>query len=160
MTKFNSKKENIKLFICDFDGIFTDGKLTVYSDGKTSKKVDYKDIMAVANLVKAKIKFAIISGENSVAIDILKEKFPMIDAFQNERNKIQILKQLIEKYDLSEENVLYMGDDINDIECLKFVAFPTTVQNAHKKVKEVGGIYITQNEGGNGAVREVVDMIL
>ena len=72
MEKLKQDKHNIKLFICDFDGIFTDGKLTVYSDGKTSKVIDYKDIMAIANLLKRNIKFAIISGEKSSAIDILK----------------------------------------------------------------------------------------
>mgnify|MGYP006347661455 CR=1 FL=1 len=68
MEKFKQDKHNIKLFICDFDGIFTDGKLTVYSDGKTSKVIDYKDIMAIANLLKKNIKFAIISGEKSSAM--------------------------------------------------------------------------------------------
>lgn len=160
MKKLNSNKENIKIFVCDFDGIFTDGKLTVYSDGKTSKNVDYKDIMAVANLLKNDIKFAIISGEKSVAIDIFKEKFPAIETFQNERNKIKILKSLLEKYNLKPENALYMGDDINDIECLNFVSFPVTVQDAHHKVKGVENIIVTSNKGGCGAVREVVDSIL
>ncbi|MCD7740050.1 MAG: hypothetical protein LUH11_01710, partial [Candidatus Gastranaerophilales bacterium] len=73
------EKENIKIFISDFDGIFTDGKLTVYSDGTTSKQICYKDIMAVSNLLKKGIKFAVISVEKSAAIDILKEKFPSID---------------------------------------------------------------------------------
>ena len=66
--------KDIKLVVCDFDGIFTDGKIEVFSDGKTSKKLDYKDIMGIAIVVKRGIKFAIISGENSAAIDIMKEK--------------------------------------------------------------------------------------
>ena len=82
--------ENIKLVVSDFDGIFTDGKLEVFSDGRTSKKIDYKDIMGIANIIKAGIKFAVISGEKSAAIDIIKEKFPAVDAFQNERKKINV----------------------------------------------------------------------
>ena len=160
MEKLKQDKHNIKLFICDFDGILTDGKLTVYSDGKTSKVIDYKDIMAIANLLKRNIKFAIISGEKSSAIDILKEKFPVIQTFQNERNKINVLKSLIEEHNLSPENILYMGDDINDIECLEYVSFPATVKNAHAQVKKIKNIFITSNEGGCGAVREVVDYIL
>ena len=69
MNKGIFKNHNIKIFVTDFDGIFTDGKLTVYSDGRTSKVIDYKDIMAIANVIKAGIKFAIISGETSAAID-------------------------------------------------------------------------------------------
>ena len=94
------KQGSIKIFICDFDGIFTDGKLTVYSDGKTSKTIDYKDIMAIANIIKGGIKFAVISGETSSAIDEVQKKFPMIDTFQNERKKFEVLKKLLEKYQI------------------------------------------------------------
>lgn len=151
---------NIKLFVCDFDGIFTDGKLTVFSDGKTCKKIDYKDIMAISNILKKDIIFAIISGEKSSAIDVLKEKFPKIKTFQNERKKLQILQSLLEKYDINPENVVYMGDDINDIDCLSIVGYPITVPDAHDKVKNVKNIHITLKSGGNGAVREVADLIL
>ncbi len=156
----NFKPENIKLIVSDFDGIFTDGKLEVFSDGRTSKKVDYKDIMGIAIVVKKGIKFAILSGEKSVAIDLIKEKFPMVDTFQNERNKINVLKSLLEKYNINANNVIYLGDDINDIECLNYIGYPVSVPDAHKKVKEVEGIYITENNGGNGAFREVADSIL
>ncbi len=152
--------KNIKLIVSDFDGIFTDGKLDVYSDGTTSKKVDYKDIMGIANVIKKDIKFAIISGEQSVAIDLMKEKFPMIETFQKERKKINVLKNLIAQYNISPENIMYLGDDINDIECLKYVGYPVTVRNAHSEVKKIKGIYITKNDGGCGAFREVTDLIL
>ncbi len=154
------EKEKIKIFISDFDGIFTDGKLTVYSDGKTSKQVSYRDIMAVANIIKSDIRFAVISGEKTAAIDIMKEKFPSIDTFQNERNKINVLKSLLQKYNIEPENVLYMGDDINDIKCLEYVGYPVTVKDAHSSVKNVKNIFITENNGGDGAVREVADYIL
>ena len=153
-------KDKIKIVVSDFDGIFTDGKLTIYSDGTTSKNVDYKDIMAIANILKQDIKFAIISGETSAAIDLMKSKFPMIDTFQNERKKINVLNFLLEKYNLKLENVIYIGDDINDIECLNAVAYPATVEDAHKTVKELNGIYISTKKGGCGAFREIMDCIL
>ncbi len=153
------KKEDIKIIISDFDGIFTDGKLTVYSNGTTSKQIDYKDIMAIANILKMGIKFVIISGEKSAAIDILKEKFPSIEVYQNERKKIQVLKNLLSEYNLSPENTIYMGDDINDIECLNYVKFPVTVNNAHENVKQIKNIYITRNNGGCSAFREITDLI-
>jgi len=154
------KKEDIKIIISDFDGIFTDGKLTIYSNGTTSKQIDYKDIMAIANILKMGIKFVIISGEKSAAIDILKEKFPSIEVFQNERKKINVLKNLLSEYNLSPENTIYMGDDINDIECLNYVKFPITVNNAHESVKQIKNIYITRNNGGCSAFREITDLIL
>lgn len=152
--------KNIQLIVCDFDGIFTDGKLEVFSDGKTSKKLDYKDIMGIAIVVKQGIKFAIISGEKSAAIDIMQEKFPMIDTFQKERNKINVLKNLTDKYSIKPENIIYMGDDINDIDCLNYVGYPVSVPDAHDKVKEVKGIHITKNCGGCGAFREIADLVL
>lgn len=160
MNKKIFPKDKIKIVISDFDGVFTDGKLTIYSDGTTSKNVDYKDIMAIANIIKQDIKFAIISGETSAAIDIMKSKFPMIDTFQNERKKINVLNSLLEKYELNLENVIYIGDDINDIECLNAVAYPATVQDAHETVKKLDGIYISTKNGGCGAFREIMDCIL
>lgn len=160
MENKNFLPQNIELIVSDFDGIFTDGKLEVFSDGRTSKKIDYKDIMGVANVVKKGVKLAVLSGEKSAAIDILKEKFSTIDAFQNERNKIGVLKTLLNKYNIDPKNVIYMGDDINDIECLKYVGYPVSVPNAHEKVKEVKGLHITKNSGGNGAFREITDLVL
>ena len=150
----------IKMVVSDFDGVFTDGKLTIYSNGTTSKNIDYKDIMAIANILKQGIHFAIISGETSSAIDVLKSKFPQIDTFQNERKKINILTSLMEKYNLTNENVLYIGDDINDIECLNFVKYPATVQDAHNSVKQIKEIFIASKNGGCGAFREIMDSIL
>ena len=69
MNKENFEFKNIELIVSDFDGIFTDGKIEVFSDGKTSKKLDYKDIMGIAIILKQGIRFAILSGEKSVAID-------------------------------------------------------------------------------------------
>lgn len=160
MNKKNFSPRNIELIVSDFDGIFTDGKLEVFSDGKTSKKIDYKDIMGIAIVVKRNIRFAVISGEKSAAIDIIKGKFSTIDTFQNERNKIKVLKELIEKYNVNPKNIIYLGDDINDIECLNYVGYPVTVPDAHSKVKQLERIHITKNYGGNGAFREIVDSIL
>ena len=153
------KEKEIKLVVSDFDGIFTDGKLTIYSDGKTSKTVDYKDIMGIAVILKKGIKFAIISGEKSEAIDNLALKFPGIKTFQNERNKLSVLKNLIDEYSITKDNVLYIGDDINDIECLNFVKYPFTVADAHDSVKGIPGIRITTKNGGQGAFREAADLI-
>ena len=157
-TSLNS--QNIKLIISDFDGVFTDGMLEVFSDGRTSKKITYRDIMAISIILKKSINFAILSGEKSFAIDILKEKFPKIDIFQNERNKLNILFFLIEKYGIKKEEILYIGDDINDIECLNTVGFPFTTADGHEEVKKLKNINITNAKGGHGVLREIADLIL
>ncbi len=156
----DNKFKDVKIVISDFDGIFTDGKIEIFSDGKTSKRVDYRDLMGLAVILKRGIKFAIISGDTSVAIDLIKQKFPQVETFQNEHKKIDVLKNLIAKYGFSRDNVIYLGDDINDKDCLSYVKYPVTVQNAHERIKKIDGIYITENVGGNGAFREVTDLIL
>ncbi len=153
-------ENNIEIIVSDFDGVFTDGKVEVFSDGSTSKKMDYKDIMAIALILRKNIKFAIISGEKSAAIDKLKDNFPQIEVFQGERKKINVFKSLLEQHNIKPENSIYIGDDINDIECLTYTKYPVTVQNAHKTVKDIPNIFITENIGGNGAFREVVDSVL
>ena len=154
------KKKDIKLVVSDFDGIFTDGKLEVYSDGTTSKKLDYKDIMGIANILKKGVKFAIISGETSQAITAIKKFFPQIDTSESIRNKLEVFKNLLEKYAISPENSMYFGDDINDLECLNYCGVPVTVANAHHSVKGVKNIIISEHTGGNGAFREITDYLL
>ncbi|MBQ7449984.1 HAD hydrolase family protein [bacterium] len=151
---------SIKLIVTDFDGILTDGSIYVHEDGTTSKKLNYKDLMGIFQAIKSGINIAIISGDKSKAIDILKEKCPTIDTYQNIRIKIDILKDLVDKYYLTPDEVVYIGDDINDIICLETVKYKVTVPNANWQVKKIPDIQITQNNGGDGAFREVVDSII
>ena len=157
--KFNDK---IKLVISDFDGIFTDGSIFISDDGQTScKKISYKDIMGISLLIKNNIDFAIISGEKSGAISYLKNKFPKIIVFEGIRNKLNILKNIINEYSMNLDNIVYIGDDVNDIECLEFVKNKFTVKNANYKVKQVEHIQIIEkSENGNGAFRELVDEVI
>lgn len=151
---------SIKLIITDFDGILTDGTITINEDGTTSKRMSYKDLMGIFQAQKAGINIAIISGDKSKAIDIIKEKFPAIEVFQNIRIKIDILKDLVDKYYLTPEEVVYIGDDVNDKMCLETVKYKVTVPNANWQIKQIPKIQITQNNGGDGAFREVVDAII
>ena len=151
---------SIKLIITDFDGILTDGTITINEDGTTSKRMSYKDLMGIFQAQKAGINIAIISGDKSKAMDMIKEKFPAIEVFQNIRIKIDILKDLVDKYYLTPEEVVYIGDDINDKMCLETVKYKVTVPNANWQIKRIPKIQITQNNSGDGAFREVVDAII
>ena len=155
-------KDKIKLIISDFDGIFTDGSIFISDDGQTSyKKLSYQDIMGVSILIKNNIEFAIISGEKSGAISYLKNKFPKIIVYEGIRDKLNILKNIINEYNINIDNIAYIGDDINDIECLKFVNNKFTVKNANYKVKKVDNIQIIEkNENGTGAFRYLVDEVI
>ena len=153
-------KNKIKLIISDFDGIFTDGCINVHNDGSTSKKLSFHDIMAVSMLKKNGLKFAIISGEKSTAIEYLANKFDVEDVYQDIRVKAPVVCALMKKYNLKSNEVAYIGDDFNDIDALNSVENKFTVPNANYRVKTVKGIQITEAQGGNGAFRELVDAIL
>ena len=156
----NPPDSDIKLIVSDFDGVFTDGSIFLFDDFQTARKVSFKDIMGISQALKNNIKVVLISGEKSTAIDYLLKKFDKLQAYQNVRDKVAVLKQVIDENISDKEQVIYIGDDVNDIECLNYVGCPVTVPNANSKVKNTEGIYVTANYGGDGAFREVVDAVL
>ena len=152
--------EKIKMVITDFDGIITDNCLYVDNNGNMTRKINFKDVMAFSILQKNGIKTAIISGESNAAIEILAKKFDIQEIHQNIRNKIQVLKDIIEKYSLSKEEFLYIGDDINDYEALMYSKNAFTVPEAVDKIKSISHIKITKSPSGAGAFREIVDILI
>ena len=152
--------KTIKMIISDFDGVMTDNCIYIDENLKITRKLNFKDIMAVSLLKKAGIKLAFISGEKNPVIDLLAERFDIKEIHQNIRTKIDVLKSVIERNNLNKEEFLYIGDDINDIDCLNFSSTKITVPNSTPNVKKVEGVQITKETGGSGAFREVVDCLL
>lgn len=152
--------EKIKMVITDFDGIITDNCVYVDNNGNMTRKINFKDVMAFSILQKNGIKTAIISGESNAAIEILAKKFDIKEIHQNIRNKIQVLKDIVEKYSLSKEEFLYIGDDINDYEALMYSKNAFTVPEAVDKIKSIPHIKITKSPSGAGAFREIVDILI
>ena len=159
MTKLKIPK-TIKMIISDFDGVMTDNCVYIDQELKMSRKINYKDLMAVSLLRRAGIDLIYISGETNPVIDLLTERFKLKENHQNIRIKIDVLKNIVEKYNLKQNEYLYIGDDINDIDCLNLADTKITVPHSVKKVKAVEGIQITTSQGGDGAFREVVDCLL
>lgn len=152
--------KTIKMIISDFDGVMTDGGIYIDEDLKMSRKLHYKDLMALAMLRKNGIDLVYISGEKNPIMDLLQQRFALKEVHHDIRIKIDILKTVVEKYALKQGEFLYIGDDINDVDCLNFSDVKITVPNAAAAVKKVDGIQITSEVGGSGALREVVDCLL
>ena len=148
------------MVITDFDGIFTDNSVIVNADKSISRKVSFKDLMGVSILVKNGYKVGIISGEKNPIIEMIAEKFKLTEIFMDIRVKIDVLKDILKRNNLSVDEVIYVGDDVNDKECLEYVSTKITVPNANKKIKQIEGIQITSVDGGDGAFREIVDEII
>ena len=153
--------KDIEYIITDFDGVMTDGCIYIPNNSYNyAKKLCFKDIMAISIAIKNGYRVGIVSGESCGAIKYVSEKFNLTEVHTNIRNKIEVIKSIIERNNLNPEKIVYIGDDVNDIETLNFIGYPITVKNAIKSVLELPKIQITQNEGGNGAFREVIDALI
>lgn len=152
--------DTIKWIITDFDGVITDNFVYINDDYTMTRRINFQDVIGFNNLHKNGYEIAFISGETNPAMDILAKKFEIKEVHTKVHNKIDILKSLIDKYKLSQEEYLYIGDDINDLECLNFAKYRITVPHAVDKVKAVNGIQITERESGFGAFREVADCLI
>ncbi len=148
------------MVITDFDGVVTDNCVYVNEDFTMSRKLNFKDVMAFSLLKKNGVDIGIISGEKNSAIEILAQKFGINEIHQNIRTKITVLKSIVEKYELSPEDYVYIGDDVNDLECLEFAKYKITVPHAPDKLKKIDAIQVTQNAAGDGAFREVADCLV
>ena len=149
----------IKMLISDFDGIFTDGTGYVNSDGKVSKRIHFHDVMGIAIALKFGLNVVIITGESSGAVEYLNNKFEDLQVFQDVKYKIELVKNLANKYNLKSDEILYIGDDVNDADSLIYAGVKVTVPNANPLIKNIENIKITEKRGGEGVIREVVDAL-
>lgn len=153
--------KDIKMIISDFDGVFTDGSVYISESNEVQKKLNFKDIMGVSILIKNGYKFGIISGEKSNILNYFKEKFGIEEIHGGIRQKGIVLAEIMEKYSLKSNEVLYIGDDINDISAMELVDYPIAPKNLNPILTfKVKNLQITQNEGGNGAIREIADTLV
>lgn len=152
--------KTIKMVITDFDGVLTDGCVYISDEGVMSRRVNFQDVMALSLLKKAGFKLGIISGESNTAIEVLAKKFNIEEVHQSIRVKIDVLQDIVRRYNLSSDEYVYIGDDVNDLACLEFAKYKISLPHAPKKVKAVDGIQITEKSCGNGAFREVADCLI
>ncbi len=150
----------IKMVITDFDGVVTDNCVYISDDGNISRRLNFADVMGFSRLKKNGFDIAIVSGEKNYAIEMLAKKFEIKEVHTNIRKKIDIIKSIVEKYSLKEDEYLYIGDDVNDLESLEYAKHKLTVPHAPRELKELAGIQITENDGGSGAFREVAECLI
>ncbi|MCM1010203.1 MAG: HAD hydrolase-like protein [Fusobacterium sp.] len=151
--------KTIKMVITDFDGVMTDGCVYISDSGEFTRKVNFQDVMGMSLLKKAGFKLGIISGEGNKAIEMLAKKFQIEEVHQSIRVKIDVLKGIIERHNLTQEEYVYIGDDVNDLACLEYAKYKITIPHAPARVKAVEGIQVTEKTCGNGAFREVADCL-
>lgn len=152
--------KDIKFVISDFDGVFTDGSVYISENSDVQKKLNFKDIMGVSILIRNNVNFGIISGEQSNILNYFKEKFNIEEIHGGIRQKGIVLEEIMKKHNLNPEDVLYIGDDINDIAAMELVKYRIAPKNLNPVLNfKVENLQITENYGGDGAIREIADKI-
>jgi len=151
--------ENIRLLVMDVDGVLTDGTIIVNEDGTETKRFSVLDGHGIRLWKRAGLEVALISGRFSGPTRVRADQLGIEYVFQDCHHKLPVLKDLVEKLGLSPDNVAYIGDDLPDLPAIRYVGFGVAVPNSAEQVREYAH-YTTGCAGGNGAVREVIELIL
>ena len=149
----------VRLVAFDIDGVFTDGRFHLSDDGVESKSFCTQDGFGVRQLIKAGIEVAVISGRKSSAVERRMDELGVSHVILGCGDKTAALDTLIDELGIGVEETAFVGDDIPDLPLLSKVAFSFAVANAVSAVREYCD-YTTKAGGGNGAVREVCEMVL
>ena len=147
----------IKMLVCDFDGVMTDNRVILDENGKESVICNRGDGLGIELIKKMGVEVFVISKERNKVVESRCEKL-QINFVQSVDNKRTLLNEEIKKRSLSIKEVCYIGNDINDTECIEFAGIGVAVADSNSKVIEVAD-FITKKRGGEGAVREICDLI-
>jgi 3-deoxy-D-manno-octulosonate 8-phosphate phosphatase (KDO 8-P phosphatase) len=158
-TELHSRLSQVKLLALDVDGVLTDGGLYYTETGEELKKFNVKDGMGIKLLMRSGVEVAIISANSSSATIHRANKLGIKNCFIGIENKLKALNDLCDHLGISLEQVAYMGDDLTDIPILQSIGCPMAVGDAIPENK-AHAIYITKLSGGQGAVREVCNLLL
>ena len=146
----------IRLVAFDFDGVFTDNMVYVFEDGSEAVRCSRGDGIGLQKLKRLGIEAVIISTESNPVVSARARKLK-IRCVQNCSDKRKALEEIVQETGISLDEVAFVGNDINDLECLTKVGLPIVVNDAHQDVISIAR-YQTHNPGGYGAVREVCDL--
>ena len=151
--------KSVKLLSCDVDGVLTDGGLYYDADGKELRRFHVLDGLGIQNLMETGVQVCIISRSSTTAIAHRAKALGINHCYLGVKNKLQTMNDLLSELKLDLKDVAHIGDDLNDLELLLAVGLPITVPRAIKEVKDIAKL-ITERNGGDGAVREITDMII
>jgi 3-deoxy-D-manno-octulosonate 8-phosphate phosphatase (KDO 8-P phosphatase) len=149
----------LKLLVLDVDGVLTDGGMYYGESGEMFKKFNTRDGMGIERLRQAGVKVAIMSGEDSQSIVQRFQKVKVDEVHVGIKDKGRLIVDVMERLGVTPRATGYLGDDVNDLPALEQVGLPMAVADAFLQVRE-GALYVTQRNGGQGAVREVCELIL
>ncbi|WP_166264332.1 KdsC family phosphatase [Marinobacter caseinilyticus] len=155
----HSKATQIRLLVLDVDGVMTNGQLLFSAHGDELKAFSILDGLGIKQLMEAGISVAIITGRRSPLTAKRASDLGIPYIMQGREDKLVALRELAQKLSLAPEAIAYMGDDLPDLSAIEFAGLGVTVPNGHRFVRKHAD-HCTQASGGEGAVRELSDLIL
>ena len=149
----------IKLLVMDVDGTLTDGKIYMGENGEVMKAFNVKDGYAIAHMLpEMGIIPVIITGRKSKIVENRAKELGITELYQGVGDKLVQLKIVAEKYNATPEEIAYIGDDLNDLECIEFCGVTACPVDAVEKVKKTVNL-VCNKKAGEGAVRDFIENI-
>ena len=160
MTKLDTNNVKIQMLVMDVDGTLTDGKIYMGKHGEVFKVFDVKDGYAIHDMLpKFNITPVIITSRNSSIVDNRARELGITHIYQGVKDKLSLLREIVQEKKLTMGNVAYIGDDINDLECMKSCKIKGCPADAVPEIKSIAD-FISSKNGGDGTVREFVENIV
>jgi 3-deoxy-D-manno-octulosonate 8-phosphate phosphatase (KDO 8-P phosphatase) len=159
MADEKARARRVRMLVMDVDGTLTDGTVFVLPDGEEVKSYNVKDGLGILLAHMAGIRMAIITGKTSKSLEKRAEKLRIAEIHQGILDKKFALEEIMKKYGLVADEVAYIGDDLADLEVIRTVGLAAAVADAHPEIKKHSH-YICRENGGRGAVRELIEFIL
>ncbi|OLB54823.1 MAG: HAD family hydrolase [Nitrospirae bacterium 13_2_20CM_2_62_8] len=151
--------QRLRLFATDVDGVLTDAGMYYSESGEELKKFNTRDGMGIKLLQRAGLITALITMEETKLVTRRAEKLAIPEVHQGARDKLAVMREMVARHGLTLQQVAYIGDDVNDLEVLNAVGFSAAPADALPAVRNAVD-YVCRQKGGEGAVREVADLIL
>ena len=158
-TNYKTRLKSITTFVLDVDGVLTNGKVILEASGEMTRTMSTRDGYIIQRALKKGYNVCIITLGNSKMVENRMNYLGVNDVFSSVENKLETLNSYCSSKNITLENVLYMGDDMPDIDCMKSVSIGTCPNDAVPEIREVAD-YISHVNGGDGCVRDVMEQVL
>jgi 3-deoxy-D-manno-octulosonate 8-phosphate phosphatase (KDO 8-P phosphatase) len=155
----NDQLKNITTFILDVDGVLTDGTVLVLENGLQARRMSIRDGYALQLAVKRGYRILVISGAAASPVVDRLNKLGITDVHMGAKDKKSIVDQYTAQHGLSREELLFMGDDLPDLEVMQAVGVPVCPADAVEEIKAIS-VHTTSLKGGEGCVREIIERVM
>ena len=156
---FKETLSDIKAFVFDVDGVFTDGTLFLLPEGVQARQMNIRDGFAIKHATEQNYPIALITGGEDESVRWRFSNLGVKDIYLPSTNKVKDFEDFVAKRGLKKEEILYMGDDLPDYKVMQMVGVPTCPANADSEIKKIAKS-VSDKKGGEGCVRDVIEQVL